>query len=297
MTATGKKRRTLRIDDPVGPGGVAANDRTSGSAANGRLRDLPIAEIHPNPEQPRKRFDEESLAALADSVRERGVIQPVIVRPRSGGGGYELVAGERRWRAANLAALASVPALVDEQLDGAASVKVALIENMAREDLSPIEEARTIATLLDDLNITATALAARLGRSHTDIAHTVRLLELPDEAIELVDAGVLSKGHGKALRTEPDHHRRRVLARRAADHGWSVRTLEAEIANCGSARRTPAGPPADQAAAAARLEDALTRATGCEVRARPHRQGYQIIVDHHAAQRLAQLLAVNEGAA
>jgi ParB family chromosome partitioning protein len=283
------RRRTLRIDDPVGPGAVATDERTSGSAPNGRLRELPIAEIHPNPSQPRKRFDDESLAALAASIRERGVIQPVIVRPRPESG-YELVAGERRWRAASIAALATVPALVDEQLDGAASLEVALTENMAREDLSPIEEATTIATLLDDLKITATALAARLGRSRADIAHTVRLLELPDEAIELVDVGVLSKGHGKALLTEPDNHRRRVLARRAAEHGWSVRALEAEIARDSSARRPPTRPPADQDAAAARLEDALIRATGCDVRARPHRQGYQIIVDQHGAQRLAELL-------
>jgi ParB family chromosome partitioning protein len=290
------RRRTLRIDDPVGRGGVPADDRPGGSAANGRLRDLSIAEIHPNPSQPRKHFDEESLAALADSVRERGVIQPVIVRPRSKGG-YELVAGERRWRAASLAALATVPALVDEHLDGASSLEVALVENMAREDLSPIEEARTIATLLDDLKISATALAARLGRSRPDIAHTVRLLELPDAAIELIEARALTKGHGKALLTEPDHHRRRILARRAAEHGWSVRALEAEIARESSARQTPSRPPADQTAAAARLEDALARATGCEVRARPHRQGYQIIVDHHGAQRLAELILANESIA
>jgi len=296
MTATGRKRRTLRIDDPVGPRAVATDERIGGSAPNGRLRELPIAEIRPNPSQPRKHFDSDSLATLAASVRERGVIQPVIVRPRPEGG-YELVAGERRWRAARLAGLATVPALVDEQLDGVASLEVALIENMAREDLSPIEEARTIATLLDDLKITATALAARLGRSRADIAHTVRLLELPDDAINLVDAGVLSKGHAKALLTEPDHHRRRVLARRAAEHRWSVRALEAEIARDGSARRIPLRPPADQAAAAARLEDALTRATGCEVRARPHQRGYQIIVDHHGAQRLAELIAANEGLA
>jgi ParB family chromosome partitioning protein len=296
MTATGRKRRTLRIDDPVGPGAGAAGDRPGESAATGRLRDLSLAEIHANPRQPRKHFDNESLAALAESIRERGVIQPIIVRPRPEGG-YELVAGERRWRAASLAALVTVPALVDEQLDAAASLEVALIENMARADLSPIEEARTIATLLDDLNITSTALAARLGRSRADIAHTVRLLELPDEAIELVDAGVLSKGHGKALLTEPDHHRRRVLARRAAEHGWSVRALEAAIARGENNRRSPARPPADHAAAAARLEDALTRATGCEVRARPYRHGYQIIVDHHGAQRLALLLAANDGQA
>lgn len=111
-------RRTLLVDDPVGPGAIAADEPPSGSAANGRLRDLPIAEIHPNPSQPRKHFDEESLVALAESVRERSVIQPVIVRPRATGG-YKLVAGERRWRAARLAAVATIPALVDEQLANA----------------------------------------------------------------------------------------------------------------------------------------------------------------------------------
>jgi ParB family chromosome partitioning protein len=281
MTAT---RRALLIDDPVGPA----------AAAGAGLRELPLSEIHPNAGQPRKRFDERSLAALADSIRERGVLQPVIVRPRSTGG-YELVAGERRWRAAGLAGITAVPALVKNDLDDAASLELVLIENLAREGLSPIEEARTIATLLDDLKITATALATRLGRSRADVAHTMRLLELPDEAIDLIDAGSLTKGHGKALLTEPDHHRRRVVARRAAEQGWSVRALEAEIAAGGKAGRVPSPPPADQVAAAARLEDTITRAIGCEVRARPHPRGYQIVLDQHSAQRLAELLVRSDG--
>jgi ParB family transcriptional regulator, chromosome partitioning protein len=133
--------------------------------------------------------------------------------------------------------MATIPTLVAQSLSNAQSVELALIENVAREDLGVIEEARTIAVLLDELDVTATALARRLGRSRSDLAHTVRLLELPDEAIELIDAGNLSKGHGKALLTEPDHCRRRELAKRAAEGGWSVRALEARSrAACG---RTP----------------------------------------------------------
>src|SRR5450755_640783 len=231
MTAT--PRRALRIDDPIG----AAPDRhhdddarraTDRSAGGYELSELAVAEIYPNPDQPRKRFDEASLHSLAASIRERGVLQPVIVRPRAAGG-YELVAGERRWRAAHLAERSSIPALINDTVDGAGSLEAALLENMAREDLTAIEEARTIALLLDDLNLTAGQLAARLGRSRADLAHTVRLLDLPDEAMDLINAGALTKGHGKALLTEPNHHRRRVLARRAADGAWSIRTLESEI--------------------------------------------------------------------
>ena len=255
------------------------------------MRELPVAEIHPNPDQPRKRFDDASLRSLAASIGERGVLQPVIVRPRRPGG-YELVAGERRWRAAQLAGQSTIPALIDEIVDGAGSLEAALIENVVREDLTAIEEARTIALLLEDLNLTAGRLAARLGRSRADLAHTVRLLDLPDDAIDLINAGTLTKGHGKALLTEPDHHRRRVLARRAANAGWSIRTLEAEIARADTPRQTREPHP-DQSAAAARLQDAITLATGCDARARPHRAGYQIILDQSAAERLTQALGAD----
>jgi ParB family chromosome partitioning protein len=286
-------RRALRIDDPIGAAPDHRDDTGAGTTDGGpsgyRLRELAVADIHPNPDQPRKHFDKASLQSLAASISERGVLQPVIVRPR-GAGGYELVAGERRWRAAQLAGQSAIPVLINDAVDGADSLEAALIENVAREDLSPIEEARTISLLLGDLNLTAGRLASRLGRSRADLAHTVRLLDLPDEAIDLVDTGALTKGHGKALLGEPDHHRRRILARRAADGGWSIRTLESEIARGTDPPAQPRAPHPDQAAAAARLQDAITQATGCDARARPHRRGYQVILDQSAAERLAQIL-------
>jgi ParB family chromosome partitioning protein len=287
---SGSSRRALTIDDPVaGRDACHVARPASTGALDGRVRQIPLSDIHPNPSQPRKQFDEAALAGLADSIRERGVLQPIIVRP-AGDADFEIVAGERRWRAARQAGQSTIPALIKASLDGADSLELALIENVVRQDLTPIEEARTVALLLDDLKITTTVLAKRLGRSRTDVAHTVRLLDLPDQAIELIDSGALTKGHGKALLTEPDHHRRRVLARRAADAGWSVRALEAEIARCGHGRRKPPQVSPDQQTAAARLEDILTRATGSEVKARPFRGGYQLVLDQAACERLGRLL-------
>ncbi|MFZ1992614.1 MAG: ParB/RepB/Spo0J family partition protein [Solirubrobacteraceae bacterium] len=290
------RRRGLLVDDPLAAGEdrTPAAPSTSSSEAAGRLRNIAIGEIHANPSQPRKRFDEPALAALADSIRERGVLQPVIVRPVEYG--YELVAGERRWRAAKLAGEATIPALVDNALDQAASLELALIENIVREDLSPIEQARTFTVLLDDLRLTSAVLARRIGRSRADIANTVRLLDLPDETIEMIDSGTLTKGHGKVLLTEPDHHRRLVLARQAAERGWSVRALESEIARAPKppAARTSRDP--DQCAVATRLEEAITRALGCDATAKPYRSGFQILLDHPAADRLVRALGVDTGA-
>jgi ParB family chromosome partitioning protein len=282
-------RRALTIDDPVAGRDACHVAHPSGpERQDGRLKDLRVEDIQPNPDQPRKHFDADALRALADSIRERGVLQPIIVRPNATGG-YQLIAGERRWRAAQLAGCASIPALIDMNVEGAGSLELALIENVVREDLTPIEEARTIA-VLHDLKVTATELAKRVGRSRTDLAHTVRLLDLPDDAIELIDSGALTKGHGKALLTEPDHHRRRMLAERAAQDGWSIRALEAEIARAAIPRPKPPRPHPDHEAAAARLEEALAKATGCDARARPHRLGYQVILDQAAGERLIRFL-------
>jgi ParB family chromosome partitioning protein len=228
-------RRALQIDDPVAGEACHVAQPRREQSGGGRLRDIGLEEVHANPSQPRKLFDDASLTALADSIRQRGVLQPIIVQPRPGGG-YELIAGERRWRASQIAGTPTIPALVVGPVGGAQAIELALIENVAREDLGVIEGARTIAALLDELGVTAATLARRIGRSRSDLAHTVRLLDLPDETIELIDAGTLSKGHGKALLTEPDHSRRRELAKRAAQGGWSVRTLEAEIARSSSGR-------------------------------------------------------------
>jgi len=161
---------------------------------------------------------------------------------------------------------------------------------VAREDLGVIEEARTIAALLNELGVTAATLARRPGRSRSDLTHTMRLLDLPDEAIELIHAGKLSKGHGKALLTEPDHCRRRLLAHRAVQYGWSIRALEAEIAGGAKPRPRTSDPHPDQAAAAARLHDLLAQATGREIHMRPHHLGYQLILDQDAADQLTRLL-------
>ncbi|HEX7299319.1 MAG TPA: ParB/RepB/Spo0J family partition protein, partial [Solirubrobacteraceae bacterium] len=157
----------------------------AGEREGAELRELAVELVAPNPEQPRKRFDEDSLQALADSVKDRGVLQPVLVRPRPGGT-YELVAGERRWRAAQLAGLQTLPALVQKR-DDAQSLEVALVENMAREDLNPIEAARAVAALVEELGLTREAVGRRVGRSRVAISNLLRLLDLPDEALALVE--------------------------------------------------------------------------------------------------------------
>jgi ParB family chromosome partitioning protein len=289
---TASPTRALSIDDPVGGREVChvAHPGWSPRDTYGRLRDIRIDDIRRNADQPRKHFDKAALDSLAESIRERGVLQPIIVR-LADDDRLELVAGERRWRAAKLAGLKTIPALIDETVDGGGSLELALIENVVREDLTPIEEARTIAALLQDLGVTAGSLSKRLGRSRSDLVQSIRLLDLPDEAIELIDTGALTKGHGKALLTAPDHHRRRSLAKTAAREGWSVRALEAEIARSHRRRKYRQGPSADHAASAARLEDALSKLTGSDIRARPHRDGYQLLLDQQPGDRLIQLLS------
>src|SRR5467141_1348554 len=200
----------------------------SASPANARtgqdeLRELALELISPNPRQPRGRFDEETLAALAASLGERGVLQPVLVRPKAGGT-YELVAGERRWRAARLAGLDTIPALVRPRAD-AEALELALIENMAREDLNPIDEARACAALVEELGLTREEVGRRVGRGRVAVTNLMRLLDLPDEAIELLERGLLSEGHGRALLLLEDHAERRGVARTAAAEGWSVRVV------------------------------------------------------------------------
>src|SRR5664280_1807696 len=195
-----------------------------GAASAEHLREIPLDVISPNPYQPRRSFDPEALAALAGSLGEQGVLQPVLVRPRPGGR-FELIAGERRWRAAELAGLKTIPALVRDR-DDAASLQVALIENMAREDLSPVEEARACAALVEEIGLTREEVGVKVGRSRVAVSNLIRLLDLPDEVIEHVQHGALSEGHGRALLLAEDHGQRRSLARAAVEGGWSVRVTE-----------------------------------------------------------------------
>ena len=245
------------------------------------LRELPVELISPNPKQPRRRFDQEALTALAGSLGERGVLQPVLVRPKAGGT-YELIAGERRWRAAQIAGLQVIPALVHERED-AEALELALIENMAREDLNPVEEARACAALVEELALTREQVGRRVGRSRVAVSNLIRLLDLPDEVIDLLAEGALSEGHGRALLLAEDHAARRSLARAAVAEGWSVRTAEARArrsnAEAGGvrARRTKGGQDGDehpdQRQATAEMAEALSSALGAEVRVKAAPQG------------------------
>jgi ParB family chromosome partitioning protein len=250
------------------------------------LRDLPVELIRPNPNQPRKRFDGDGLTALAASLTERGVVQPILVRPLAGGT-YELVAGERRWRAAQLAGLETIPAIVRDH-DDAATLELALIENMAREDLNPVEEARAIAALVEELGLTREAVGRRVGRSRVAISNLLRILDLPDDTLALIESGSLSEGHGRALLLASDHGARRSLGRTAAVEGWSVRVLEAKArAAAGAAasaegRATPRVHP-DQQAAADEITAALGAALGAEVRVRASGTGFKAELSFESA--------------
>src|SRR5437763_11187779 len=189
------------------------------------LREIPVELIAPNPHQPRRSFEEDSLLALAESIRVRGVLQPVLVRPVVGGR-YELIAGERRWRAARIAERETVPAVVRRH-DEAATLELALIENMAREDLNPVDAARACAALVDELGLTKEEIGRRLGKSRAAVSNMVRLLELPDDVLAMIDAGELSEGHGRAILQLRDRGAQRALARRARDGALSVRRTEA----------------------------------------------------------------------
>jgi len=265
------------------------------------LRELAVELIAPNENQPRRRFDEDALEALTASVRTRGLLQPVLVRPRPGGR-YELVAGERRWRAAQRARLERIPALVQHR-DDAESLEAALVENMAREDLNPVEEARAVAALVEELELTREDVGRRIGRSRVAVSNLLRLLDLPDDVLELLQDGRLTEGHGRALLLAEDHGDRRALAHEAAREGWSVRTLEerAREANDGVQRRAAAARRLhpDQAAAAGEIADVLAEALGREVRVRPRGTGYKVelsFADIDDALALADRLGVAAGA-
>lgn len=196
------------------------------SDAGAFLRDLPVADITPNPHQPRVHFDEESLAELTASIQQLGVLQPILVRPT--GSGFELVAGERRWRAASRAGLSMIPAVI-RATDDLASVEQALVENLHRQDLTALEEAAAYQQLIEDFHLTHEQLADRVGKSRSSITNMLRLLGLPPAIQHLLADGKLSAGHARALLATPDRTLQESLARRAADEGWSVRAVEEAV--------------------------------------------------------------------
>lgn len=245
------------------------------------MRELPVGAISPNPGQPRTRFSEAALEALAESIKASGVVQPLIVRP-SGKGKYEIIAGERRWRAAGMAGVERVPVVIRDS-DEADRLEVALIENMVRENLNPVEEAKACAALVEDLGLSKEELGKRVGRSRPQISNLIRLLDLPDEVLETLESGELSEGHGRAILQVPDHGDRRKLARQVLKEGWSVRQTEAgarsfaEKSSSGSGRRQVLSAEEVEAISEAteRLETSLDR----PVRIKPKGKGLVVEIE------------------
>jgi ParB family transcriptional regulator, chromosome partitioning protein len=204
------------------------------------LRDVPISSIRPNPLQPRTHFDEESMSALAASIRELGVLQPVLVQTVEGEGeSYELIAGERRWRAARRAGLQTIPVLVRTATDDVLSLEEALVENLHREDLNALEEAAAYQQLIDEFGLTHEQVARRVARSRATVTNTLRLLQLPSGAQRALAEGAISAGHARALLGTPDRSLQEALVNRIVAEGLSVRAVE-DIVRSGSPEPSPA---------------------------------------------------------
>jgi len=283
----------------MGRGLAAILPEAVADATVGELRELPVGLVKPNPKQPRTNFDPEALAGLADSIETSGIVQPLLVRPLHDGS-YELIAGERRWRAAQKAGLEKVPAIVRDS-EHAERLQVALIENMVREDLNPVEEARACAALVEDLGLSKEDLSRRIGRSRPAVSNLIRLLDLPDEALELLESGELSEGHGRALLSASGNDVRRRLARAAVHGGWSVRETENRVKLASQPKQRKSGHSrvsAEEAAAMRDAADKLESALGHEVKVRP--RGGEVAVeirlaDLDEALALAAIIARSSG--
>ncbi len=207
----------------------------------GRVFEVSLEDLYPNKYQPRTTFENDSLESLASSIRESGLMQPIVVRARAAGG-FEIIAGERRWRASRLAGLESIPAILRD-VDDKQSAQWALIENIQREDLNPIEKAEGYKILSEQFGLTQMEISTRLGVGRVSIANTVRLLDLDQEIQGMIVDGRLSAGHGKAILQCPDHAYRRTLAQQAVAGGWSVRKLENEASASSGQGKFPTPAP------------------------------------------------------
>jgi ParB family transcriptional regulator, chromosome partitioning protein len=270
------------------------------------LEQIPLELIRPNPRQPRSSFDDQTLNELAESLKANGLLQPILLRPLAGNG-YELIAGERRWRAARLAGLERVPAIV-RSTEESRRLELALIENMAREDLNPVEAARACAALVEELGLTKEDVGRRVGRSRVAVSNWIRLLDLPDEVLAMLEAGELTEGHGRALLQAP-RKSQRALARDARDRRLSVRETEARAraALSESTGLTAAAKGATNIATAERAdaerarldaEDALSSVLGMDATVRLRRRGCSVEIlfedvgaVHELAERLSRRLA------
>ena len=274
----------------------AALARAGIAGGEGRLRELPLGDIRMNRRQPRRSFDEAELAELAASIGALGVVQPVVVRPLDEpgeGARYELIAGERRLRAAGLAGLETVPALV-RPADEAAALEIALAENVAREDLNAIEEAQAFAALVDEFGLTHQRVAELVGRSRVAVTNILRLLELPDDVQTMIERGELSEGHGRALLALDDHARRRSAARLVAERRLSVRETEALVKKL-SEPRARAGATGAPAAELTDLVDELFGLLEAPVKIRSGKRGGRIEIAYRDERELERLLTLLRG--
>lgn len=254
---------------------------------------LPLREIEPDPDQPRKRFDEAALAELAASIQENGLLQPIAVRPKPLGAGYLIIAGERRWRAARLAGLDEVPALVKDVTDEQAAA-LALIENLQREDLDPIEVAEGCRQLIEKYGLTQETAAKRLGKSRSAVTNSLRLLNLPDDVRAKVSDGSLSAGHAKALLGLPDAARIRQAAGEIAARGLNVRQAEALCKKLAKPPKAPKPKPDafTRPKRAVEIEAALKEVTGSEVRVEYKDGKGSLKIDFYSDQMLDQFAAL-----
>ncbi|HEY8394111.1 MAG TPA: ParB/RepB/Spo0J family partition protein [Thermaerobacter sp.] len=254
-----------------------------------RIEQIEVDRVRPNPYQPRRDFDPEAMAELVESIRQHGIVQPLLVRPE--GDGYRLVAGERRWRAAREAGLKVVPAVVRE-LSDTEMMEIALVENLQREDLNPIEEAQGYRMLCEELGLTQEQVSQRVGKSRSHIANLMRLLQLPEDLRRLVAEGKLSTGHAKVLLSVGSPPEMRRLAARVLSEGLTVRQLENLVASAGKQRKPRQQPaPAELSPEVRDLTDRLQRALGTRVSIRARGQRGQIIIEYYTLDDLERLLS------
>lgn len=269
--------------------------------ARGGFAEIPIDHLRPNPQQPRHHFDQEALEELAVSIRLHGVLQPLLVSEESPGW-YLLITGERRWRAAKLAGLATVPAVIRERIEEEQQLELALVENLQRRDLTPLEESRAFEHLRLGLGLSQQDIADRVGMDRSTVANSLRLLKLPPEVQEMVERGELSAGHGRALLAFSNDAERCEWARRAAATGLSVRALEKAAAEArGEAKagkRAGANrPPKPRDPNLRAAEEKLALRLGAPVEIRPRRRGGSIVIacnEHDELMRVFDLLMGGE---
>jgi len=254
------------------------------------LHQIDIDKILPNRSQPREQFDQEALDQLAASLKSQGVLQPVVVRP-SGDGEYELIAGERRWRAAQIAGLLKIPAIVREAEEGR-MLELALVENLQREGLNPMEEARAYQALTDKLGLTQQEIAERVGKQRTTVANALRLLNLPSDIQDEVRSGRLSAGHARALVALANAKAQTELARRITRESLSVRSVEKIVARAAREEKRPTAEPVDRDPNVIAAEEELQRAIGTKVRIVTAKKGGRIELHFFSDEELERVYQI-----